>query len=353
MALYAVSLPLREDEEKNMLLRSRAASIGVAFWLATGVLTAQTPPPAPTPVVDPPPSKELIAARVNGQAVLEIAVYRGLMNVPPARREEARKDVLNFLIDNTIVDQYLIQLRIEVEHKEVQEQIEKIKDEAVKKKQVFADILKQLMINEDELRSELTSALRWDKFVIKQGTDKALRDMFDKNADMFNGTLTHARHILVLVKEGNKDDAVGKVASIKKSLEDEVAQALAQLPANAFAIAREKERARVLDKSFGEAALKYSDCPSKKEGGDLGFFPRAGKMVEPFARAAFALKPYQMSEPVATEFGYHLILAVDYKPGKEVTFEQVKPLVQEVYAERLREAILTHYKAKSRVERTK
>ena len=73
-------------------------------------------------------------------------------------------------------------------------------------------------------------------------------------------------------------------------------------------------------------------------------------MVEPFARAAFALKPYQMSEPVATDFGYHLILAVDYKPGKEIRYEDAKPFVQEVYGERLREAVLLQYKAKSKIE---
>jgi peptidyl-prolyl cis-trans isomerase C len=73
-------------------------------------------------------------------------------------------------------------------------------------------------------------------------------------------------------------------------------------------------------------------------------------MVEPFARAAFALKPFQMSEPVTTEFGVHLILAVDLKPGKEVKFEEVRPYVQEVYGERLREAVLTSYKPRSKIE---
>jgi parvulin-like peptidyl-prolyl isomerase len=86
------------------------------------------------------------------------------------------------------------------------------------------------------------------------------------------------------------------------------------------------------------------------DGGDLGFFPRGGKMYEPFARAAFALKPLQLSEPVATEVGYHLILAVDTKPGKEVKYEQRKAFVQEVFAEQMREQILGHYRAKSKIE---
>jgi len=73
-------------------------------------------------------------------------------------------------------------------------------------------------------------------------------------------------------------------------------------------------------------------------------------MVEPFARAAFALKPFQMSDPVGTEFGYHLILVVDSKPGKTVKYEDVKTRVQDVYSERLREAVIAGYKGQKKIE---
>src|SRR5205085_11733028 len=131
----------------------------------------------------PPPAKDVVAARVNGQTVPELSVYRGLLNVAPPKRAERRKDVLNFLIDNMIVDQYLIQLKIQIDPKEVQEQIDKMKKETQNEKQDFNELLKKLMITEDELRTELMSALRWDKFVLQQGTDKALQDLFDKRSE--------------------------------------------------------------------------------------------------------------------------------------------------------------------------
>ena len=73
-------------------------------------------------------------------------------------------------------------------------------------------------------------------------------------------------------------------------------------------------------------------------------------MVEPFARTAFALKPMQISDPVATEFGTHLILAIDVIPGREVKFDDAKLLVKRVYIEQLREAIVQAYRPRSKIE---
>ncbi|MCF6462870.1 peptidylprolyl isomerase [Clostridium sp. Cult1] len=75
--------------------------------------------------------------------------------------------------------------------------------------------------------------------------------------------------------------------------------------------------------SFEDAATKYSSCPSKQNGGDLGEFTR-GKMVPEFEEAAFAMEEGEISEPVKTQFGYHLIkLSSKTEPGVRA-FEEVK-----------------------------
>ena len=59
-------------------------------------------------------------------------------------------------------------------------------------------------------------------------------------------------------------------------------------------------------KSFAELAKSFSKCPSSRNGGDLGRFGR-GKMVPSFETAAFDLEVGEVSSPVRTQFGYHLI----------------------------------------------
>src|SRR5579862_4535532 len=60
----------------------------------------------------PPPDKSIIAATVNGQPIQELAVFRGLLGKDPKTWNVVRKEVLNYLIDNLLVDQYLTQLKI-------------------------------------------------------------------------------------------------------------------------------------------------------------------------------------------------------------------------------------------------
>jgi peptidyl-prolyl cis-trans isomerase C len=75
--------------------------------------------------------------------------------------------------------------------------------------------------------------------------------------------------------------------------------------------------------SFKEAAQLYSKCPSKNNGGSLGYFGK-GMMVPEFEEAAFNLNAGTLSKPVQTQFGFHIILVDDKKEAGVKKFEDVE-----------------------------
>lgn len=90
--------------------------------------------------------------------------------------------------------------------------------------------------------------------------------------------------------------------------------------------------------SFADAAKANSSCPSSEQGGSLGQFAK-GQMVPEFDAAVFAMKVGDISEPVKTQFGYHLIHLTAKNEAAEVPFEQIKDkLAQNVLTNKQQEA---------------
>jgi peptidyl-prolyl cis-trans isomerase C len=78
---------------------------------------------------------------------------------------------------------------------------------------------------------------------------------------------------------------------------------------------------------FATLAKENSTCPSSSQGGDLGFFTR-NRMVKEFSDAAFALKPGEISAPVKTKFGYHIIKVNEIKEASAKPFAEVKAAIR-------------------------
>jgi peptidyl-prolyl cis-trans isomerase C len=142
----------------------------------------------------------------------------------------------------------------------------------------------------------------------------------------------HARHILIrvagspmAVRPGQKDltdaEALTKAQEIRKKIEG--GEDFAAL-----------------------ARVESDDTGSGANGGDLGFFGH-NQMVPPFEEAAFAMKPGELSQPVKTPFGYHLI-KVEAKEGK--TFEELKPEIEKRLRPEQAQKIMQDLQAKANVQ---
>jgi peptidyl-prolyl cis-trans isomerase C len=296
----------------------------------------------------PAPGKAKPAAIVNGREIPESAVQRALKPIAKEHHEKARAQIITALIDDALVDYYLELLKIVVEPKEVDAQLETIKKDIVESKQEYAKVLEKMEITEPEFKKEIHNQLRWEKFVTQQGTDEKLKRLFDSSPEIFDGSTVRARHILVAPEtadEKGKAAAIKKLQDIKATVAAATSAAASKMPPDADNLTKQKILHKATDDAFAAAAKEHSICPTKQDGGTLREFPRMGMMVEPFAKAAFALDPYQLSEPVETAYGVHLILVTGKKPGEAVKFEAMKGAVIEVYASRLREAIIEKMKA--------
>ena len=188
-------------------------------------------------------------------------------------KTQAGKQVLN----NMVMEKVLIK-NYKVEDKEVDKKYDEMKKQYGDQ---FDTLLKQQGIKEETLKTGVRAQLAQEKAIEKTITDKELKDNYKPEIK--------ASHILV------KDEATAK------KVKEELGQG----------------------KSFEELAKQYSeDTGSKEKGGDLGFFG-PGKMVKEFEDAAYKLKKDEVSEPVKSQFGYHIIKVTDIKEP-EKSFEQSK-----------------------------
>ncbi len=137
-------------------------------------------------------------------------------------------------------------------------------------------------------------------------TEAEAKEYYDKNSEQFAiGETVNASHILVDTEE-TALELLGKIKSGELSFED--------------------------------AAAQYSSCPSKANGGNLGDFGK-GQMVPEFDTAVFAMQEGEISEPVKTQFGYHLIKLISKSEGGVTPFAEISEDIKEaLLAEKRRKA---------------
>lgn len=274
-------------------------------------------------------------ASVNGTTISAAEVEKAFQRTSVAKKElsseEAslyRRHVLNMLIDELLVARYLDDQEVVIDEKKVDQHIAQLTKQLEAKKETLASFLAKVGVSEAKMREDISGMYRWMAFVDKQATPDTLAKYFDANRAAFDGSTVRASHILVRVAP----DADEKARAIaRRKIELVRAQLASGTP-------------------FSSAARAHSDCPSKDEGGDLEYFPRKGAMTESFAAVAFSLPVGQVSDVVESEFGYHLILVTDRKPGAPVNYADVAEDVKSQYASDLRAATVARLRADSDIK---
>ncbi|MEH3118336.1 MAG: peptidylprolyl isomerase [Methylorubrum populi] len=278
----------------------RRASALALILAAPSLALAQAPagqkaPSAPAPVSAAVPP-EAVVARVNGQPItaadLALAGEDPALSLPGV--DEGAKQ--NLLVD------YMVDLKVGAQAAEAA----KVGDgpDFKRKLAYFRDKL----LLDDYLEREARKAV----------TPEAAKALYDQTVkSMKPEEEVHARHILV-----ESEDEAKKIAARIKGGED-----------------------------FAKIAAELSKDPgSKTEGGDLGWFTQE-RMVKPFADAAFKLAPGQVSDPVKTQFGWH-VLRVEEKRTKPVpTFDEMKEQIDQYLTRKAQQDTIVKLREAAKVER--
>lgn len=322
-------------------------SLSMTLAAAT-VLAVSFPAHAEEKAAAAPQLKDPVAV-VNGEKITKAQLEEALneavqasgmkaADLTPDQKMEGYRQIL----DDLIMDKLLTKAAegVKVDQAQVDAEIAKLKTRFPSEEE-FQKQLKDVGQTEAKLNEAITKMMKQRQWVdSKLGgkadvTEAEASDFYNNNKSEFEQPETvKASHVLFLVDKDAPEDVVKK-----------------QLEAAKAAAARAKK-----GEDFTALAKELSEEPGAKEsGGDLGFFSK-DRMVPEFADAAFAMTPGDVSEPVRTQFGWHVIKVTDKKAAGLTPYAEVKDQLQAfLKADKQRKAVegvLKELRDSAKVENT-
>ncbi|BBO16931.1 peptidyl-prolyl cis-trans isomerase [Candidatus Brocadia pituitae] len=277
-----------------------------------------------------------VLATVNGENIIQKDVAQIISRfgsqIPEEQISAVTKQILDGLITQKLLTQFIRENKIEPSKTDIETEINKVREDIKSNPGLAGKTLEQVLESHgsslDDLKRDITISLCLEKYLGKDLDDKKLKAYYEQNKAAYDGTEVRASHILIDTRKMTTDAELNNALDKTKKIKAEA----------------------TAGKDFSELAKQYSDCPSKEKGGDLGFFPRKGQMVEPFAAAAFALKVGQLSEPVKTNFGYHIIKVTEIKPGTAVKFDDIKQTVKQDLLQEKAQVLISQIRQKAKID---
>lgn len=254
-----------------------------------------------------------VIAIVNGKRITQEDLTHRMKNftdLDPETQSAMKQETIDQLITDILLEEFVDKQGLIVTREEVEREINQIRGNLADSMEDTTQSLEQVLVtigsDINEFKKSIKHSIALEKYFRDKLNDKVLEEYFEKNKSIFNSESVRVSHILVDTRGLKTEEEFSQMLKRIKEIKREIDQGI----------------------SFDEVAKKYSDCPSALQGGDLGFIQRKGNLAKSFLDAAFSLQVGQVSEPIQTEYGYHLIKVTDKRPGFQVRFMDVKEKVR-------------------------
>jgi peptidyl-prolyl cis-trans isomerase C len=297
---------------------------------------------------------DIVVATVNGKeitesqvgAILDARMKQMAGRIPENMKDQYRQQIRKHVVEQLVVEELISQKEkekgIDVNQSELNQQINKQIAEQNLTMDEFKALLTAYGTSFSNYEQNVRAKLMFEKLIeveiagkIDKPTDDQARAYYDENIQQFRKPeKIHTKHILIRPADSNDPNQAKAQAEIKaKNL-------LKQLQAGA---------------DFNDLAKQHSACPSGKNGGDLGMQDR-GTFVPEFEKAAYALKPGQLSDIVQTNFGFHIIKLIEHIDAETTSFDSAKDEISGILSDKQKEGLVMEYvmelKAKADVKYT-
>ena len=243
---------------------------------------------------------ERVAATVDGKSIYVRQVMREIRRVfrdreiDPQAKAYIEAQTLEQLIKRRLILSYLDANQAGVSEQDLTLALQRVEKQLATQNLTLKQHLEKTGLAEDEFRDALSWQIGWQSYLDRYLTEENLKRYFNQHRKQFDGTQLRVSQILIKVKPSDDAAAWSRASQL------------------ALAIRAEVVGGKI---AFVDAARQHSQSPSGKKGGDIGFISRDKPMPEGFSRAAFELGKDEVSQPVRSKFGIHLIQCVEIKPG--------------------------------------
>jgi parvulin-like peptidyl-prolyl isomerase len=244
-----------------------------------------------------------------GRVQLEFYLARAPEGAPP----EARRQLLEKLIDRELIRQFLESRKVSADPQKLAEQETLVRKVIVQRGGRLNDVLQRLHLDEQSFRDVLSLPLAWDAYVRGAVTEQQIRRDWDAHQPELDGTRLRAAQIVRILPADASAADWEAAESLLRGLRERI---LAGKP------------------SFAEAAREFSQSPSGQKGGDLGEFGYQGRVDEAISKAAFELKPGEISAPFRSRSGVHIVQLQERIPG-QLSLEDARPEILERLSRKL------------------